>query len=105
MSLGSRVFNLGYGMQSFPLAYILIPFAGIFLFSLFFFFFNVFHIKRYGIKQRSTTGVIISYFAVYGFVLLATFGYLMTIDWQEQFLIADILPFINTSSDSFDYGL
>ena len=91
-------------MPTFSLSYLLIPFALIFLFSLVFFFFNIFHLKRYGIRQGGTWFMIGLYTVAYGTAVLVISGYLFTVDWSQVFSLADILPF-STTTGGLDYGL
>ncbi len=91
----------------FPLYYLLIPFALVLLFSFIFFFFNIFHIRRYGVKHTNTTLLLVIYFLAYGITVSATGLYLSTIDWTREFSWSEILPFSapSTNIKGFDYGL
>ncbi|MEK7183638.1 MAG: hypothetical protein AAB776_03335 [Patescibacteria group bacterium] len=85
-------------MFSFPLFYLLIPFGLVFLLALLFFFFNIFHIKRYAIQSKATSLLMLIYFVSFG-VLTALIGsYLLTVDWTEEFEPSELLPSFESSS-------
>lgn len=93
-------------MTTFPLYYLLIPFALVLFFSFVFFFFNIFHIRRYGVKHTNTAFLLFLYFFAYGVTVGAIGLYLATIDWTQEFSLSEILPFSTSSQiDGFDYGL
>lgn len=93
-------------MSTFPLYYLLIPFALVLLFSFIFFFFNIFHIRRYGVRHTNTTFLLFLYFSAYCITVGAIMLYLATIDWSQEFTLNEILPFSSSSNiNGFDYGL
>ena len=84
-------------MISFSLAYLLIPFGLIFLLALVFFFFNIFHLKRYAIKSPATTMVMLAYTVSFLVIVLVIGGYIATIDWQKRFELGDLVPTFQAS--------
>lgn len=85
-------------MPSFPLVYLLIPFGIIVLGAALFFFFNIFHLKRYAIKSKATTLVILVYFGSFMVLLLAVGGYVSSVDWSKNIQTGDIVPRFNSSN-------
>lgn len=85
-------------MPSFTLVYLLIPFGLIFLLAVLFFFFNIFHLKRYAISSPATTTLILIYFGSFGLLIALIGGYLLTVDWNREFQPGDLLPSFQSSS-------
>ena len=85
-------------MFSFPLVYLLIPFGLMFGLATMFFFFNVFHIRRYAIQSRSTTLLLIMYFVSFGALVVFLSGYIIAVDWTQEFEPRDLLPSFESSS-------
>jgi uncharacterized membrane protein len=85
-------------MASFPIVYILIPFGLILLLGVIFFFFNVFHIKRYAIQSPATSMLLAIYFVSFGALLAFIGGFMLTVDWSEEFEPKDLLPNFQSSS-------
>jgi hypothetical protein len=82
-------------MFSFPLIYLLIPFGIIVLLAALFFFFNIFHLKRYAIQSRATTLVMLAYGASFIAIMLIIGGYVSSIDWSKDIVVSDIVPRFN----------
>ena len=79
-------------MMSFPLGYLLLPFGAVVLLTILFFFFNIFHIRRYAIQSKATNLLLLGYLISF-FVLLALVGgYILSIDWQREVMLSDLLP-------------
>ena len=85
-------------MPSFLLAYLLIPFGLVLFVAVLFFFFNVFHLKRYAIRSEATTTLIVMYFVSFGVLLALMGGYMLSVDWSERFQLSDLLPSFERSS-------
>lgn len=85
-------------MPDFILAYLLIPFGLVFLLASLFFFFNIFHINRYAIRSKATTLLILTYLGSYGLLVAIIAGYLVTVDWSQDFQPADLMPSFESSS-------
>lgn len=85
-------------MPAFQLIYLLIPFAFIVLLGVLFFFFNIFHIRRYAIKSGATTVVLLVYFVSFGLLLALIGGYLLTVNWHREFQPSDLLPSFRNST-------
>ncbi len=63
-----------------------------------FFVFNVFHIQRYAIRS-SATSLLLTVYLVSFVVLIGIIGvYLLTVDWQKEFQLNDLLPSFISSS-------
>jgi len=85
-------------MLSISLIYILIPFGLILLLAILFFFFNVFHIERYAIRSTATTTLVIIYFLSFGALLTLIGGYILIVDWSQEFEPNELLPSFDSSS-------
>lgn len=85
-------------MPSFLLAYLLIPFGLIFFLAVLFFFFNIFHIKRYAIWSEATTTLIVIYSMSFLLLISLMVGYMLTVDWSQRFQPSDLLPSFERSS-------
>lgn len=79
-------------MVSFPLSYLLIPFGLVFVLSLTFYFFNIFHLRRYAIKSPATTLVMAAYTLSFLAIVAVIGSYMMTVDWEERFELSDLVP-------------
>ncbi len=79
-------------MFTFSLAYLLIPFGIVFLLALLFFFFNVFHIRRYAIQSPATTLLLLAYFVSFLCILGGTALLLVSVDWDKMVTANDLLP-------------
>lgn len=85
-------------MTSFPLWYLLLPFGFIFLLTLLFFFFNIFHLYRYAVKSPATSFVISMYVLTF-LVLVGVIGfYLQSINWHRQIQPTDLIPSFQAQS-------
>ena len=85
-------------MFTFPLIYLLIPFGLMVLLAVIFFFFNVFHIKRYAIQSPATTMLLALYFVSFGALVAFATGFVFTVDWSREFEPNDLLPTFESSS-------
>ena len=84
-----------------PLWILLIPFTIIIVCTAVFLFFNIFHLKRYGIKGHGATPLIILYLGSYAAVLMTGMFVLGSINWQQKVHLIDIVPFIGKGTPSF----
>lgn len=88
--------------MSFPLWFLLVPYAAVLLFSGIFLFFNVFHVLRYGVDDLATRGVAVAYVIGFLVVVVASVWILGGFDWTYLPTLRDILPF---SLDRSNIGL
>lgn len=89
-------------MLSFPLWYLLIPLAFVFLATSIFLFFNVYHVAKFGLQSMVTRLVVVGYLASYLVVLVVAYGLLASFDWSSTISITDVIPL---SSDNTRFGL
>lgn len=85
-------------MATFPLSYILIPFGLVFLLALTFYFFNIFHLRRYAIQSTATTMVMVAYTLGFLAIIAVVSSYMLTVDWNERFKLSDLIPEFQASS-------
>jgi hypothetical protein len=85
-------------MLSFPLVYLLIPFAFIFLLAVLFFFFNIFHIRRYAIESRGTTLLLLAYLGTFSAIVIASGIYISNVNWQRQVQVDELIPTFDAAS-------
>ena len=79
--------------MSFPLWFLLVPYAAVLVFSAIFLYFNVFHIIRYGVDDLATRGVALAYVIGFLIVLSASAWILEGFDWMYVPTLQDLLPF------------
>ncbi len=84
-------------MLSFPLVYLLIPFAFVFFLALLFFFFNIFHIRRYAIQSQATTLLLLAYLGTFGAIVIVAGIYISSVNWQREVQVDELVPDFNTS--------
>lgn len=89
--------------MTFPLWYILLPYAAVLLVAALFLFFNLFHLMRYGLEANKTYALMGLYVASFCVVLGLTAFLFSSFDWTSNVSLSDIVP-VNTSS-SHNYGL
>jgi hypothetical protein len=83
-------------MPSFPLIYLLIPFGIVALLAVLFFFFNIFHLKRYAIQSRATTLVMLAYGFSFLVIMLGIGLYVASVDWSQDIYPGDVIPRFNS---------
>jgi hypothetical protein len=90
--------------MSFPLWYILVPYAAILFFGALFVFFNVFHLLRYGIETGKTYALIALY--IFSFILIVGVSALMlsAFTWNAEIAPLEFIPFIHSDKAS-TFGL
>lgn len=79
-------------MLSFPLWYLLVPFGLVLLAAVVFFFFNVFHIRRYGIRSGATSLLLLAYLASFSVLIGGIALIVSSYEWQEEVATEDLLP-------------
>lgn len=80
-------------LPSIPLAALLIPYLLVVVIAGIFLFFNLFHLRRYGVKSFGTWSLMMIYTLVYlAIVGLTGVALLGSTDWQQQFEIEDLAP-------------
>lgn len=84
-----------------PLWILLIPFAIIVACTAIFLFFNVFHLKRYGITGHGATSLMMLYLGSYAIILITGMTILGSINWQQKVHLNDIIPFAGKGTASF----
>lgn len=84
-----------------PLWILLIPFTIIIACTAVFLFFNIFHLKRYGISGHGATPLIFLYLASYAAILITGMFVLESINWQQKVHLTDIVPFVGKGTPSF----
>ncbi len=77
--------------MSFPLWYLLIPYALFLAVTVVFLFINIFHIARFGLQALKTTLVLGLYIISFLSVLAFTSLMLADFDWSAQIELEDII--------------
>lgn len=85
-------------MTSFPLWYLLLPFAAVCLLAILFFFFNIFHLNRYAIKSPATSFVMGMYVFTFIALLLGSGLYLLSVNWHKRIQPSDLIPSFQASN-------
>lgn len=88
-------------MLEFPLWYLLLPYGFVVLATSIFFFFNVYHVAKFGLKSLTTELVLAAYFVSYLAVLVFSVIMLLEVDWVQVVTLNDILPFSGGSAKNF----
>ena len=78
--------------MTFPLWYVLIPFAVIVLFAALFLFFNVFHLMRYGIGSGTYVIIVVYILGFVGILGISLF-LLSAFPWGSEVNPIELLPF------------
>lgn len=91
--------------MTFPLWYLLLPYAIVVLGTGIFLFFNLYHIAVFGIQASSTTFLLVLYTISYAAVLVASVIFLSSYDWSAVTSLGDIIPFLQSSSGTSTFGL
>ena len=90
-------------LATFPLWYLLLPFAMVLFATSIFAFFNLYHVAKFGMQTFTTTLVLGAYLVSY-LALVAFSGLLFsTMNWQQRISLPDILPY--SSGAASRYGL
>ena len=78
--------------MTFPLWYLLIPYAVFALITALFLFFNLYHIVKFGLQATKTTVVLAVY--VFGFlaVMIFTLALLSAYDWNVMVDLSQYIP-------------
>lgn len=84
-----------------PLWILLIPFAIIVACTAVFLFFNIFHLKRYGIAHHGATPLILLYLGSYAIVFMTGIAAIGSVNWQQKVHLTDIVPFIGKGTTFF----
>lgn len=90
--------------MTFPLWYLLIPYALATLGTGIFMFFNVYHVAKFGLQSVSTTVLILMYILLYLAILAWSATAILSYDWTMQVMLSDIIPF-STGGASSSFGL
>lgn len=91
--------------MTFPLWYMLLPYALVLLGTGLFMFFNVYHIAKFGLQSFSTTALVLAYLIAYIAVLAFSAWLLSGYDWNGIVTLSDILPFVGNSNNDTNFGL
>ncbi len=78
----------------------LIPFGIVVFASFLFFFFNIFHLRRYGIRSSGTLLLMLAYLVTYAALLGGIGIVISTYDWKAEVTADDLIPDLGT-----DFGL
>lgn len=89
--------------MSFPLWYILVPFAAIVLFSGLFLLFNLFDMGKYGVASGSTRFILYLYIAGFLVILALSIMSFTAIDWNAELNPSSLIPGFGANSNT--YGL
>ncbi len=87
--------------MTFPLWYILVPYAAILLFGLLFLFFNLFHLLRYGIESGKTLALMGVYVVSFLLVAGASLFFLSSFNWRQEVDPLQLLPFNPENTKTF----
>lgn len=91
--------------MTFPLWYLLIPYALIVFGTGLFLFFNLYHVGKFSVKSLGTTLLLGSYLVSYVAVLIVSLTVLAGYDWQREVSVGDVFPFAGESVGNANFGL
>ena len=80
-------------MLEIPLIILLAIYLILVLVSLFFTFFNVYHLARFGFLTISNVVAIAFYVGVSATILLVSWGYISQVDWQQSISLIPQITF------------
>lgn len=87
--------------MTFPLWYLLVPYAFVVLSTGIFAFFNMYHVAKFGLQAVSTTFLLGVYTVAYAVVLIASLIVMNGYNWTAAASISDIFPFLGGVSAGF----
>lgn len=89
--------------MTFPLWYLLLPFALVLLGTAIFTFFNVYHVAKFGLQSGGTTLLVLLYIVGYLGVVAFSASLVSGYNWSDEAAAADLLPF--GTGDNATFGL
>ena len=99
----NSTFEIQTPMQSFPIVYLLIPYA---LFIVVYFFFvlaNLYHLKKFGLDSDKTKWIIVIYLTGTMLIFGLSLAFLSQFNWQTTVSFSDFFGDLN--STTFTTGL
>lgn len=91
--------------MTFPLWYVLLPYALVLLGTGLFMFFNLYHVAKFGLQSFSTTALLLLYLIGYLVVIAFSVSMLSGFDWNATITMSDIFPFAGDSGSNTNFGL
>lgn len=88
--------------MTFPLWYILVPYALIVFGTGISLFFNVYHVAKFNVQSLGTTLLLGCYVVLYAAILIASLAALSGFYWQREVTLGDVFPFSGAAQSMSD---